>query len=151
MNPYVERGRESWRDFKDWTTLLSQLLTSLPEFNSKKCVTTTNRPILWLNSYWTILKTSCHRTLRRCKYSKLRWFWTLCTESFLPKVASSSCWLKLGNIKKNYQPLQLQIRVFLAGHTSAMVTNCAKQFFDAMIVVSSYNDNQNLKVLESVW
>ena len=48
----------------------------------------------------------------------------------------------------NYKPLKLQVRVFLAGHTDAMVTNyvmkrtttCSPiigQCFDAMIVASS--------------
>ena len=48
----------------------------------------------------------------------------------------------------NYKPLKLQLRVFLAGHTVAMVTSyvmertttCSSiigQFFDTMIVASS--------------
>ena len=48
----------------------------------------------------------------------------------------------------NYKPLKLQLRVFLRGHTVAMVTYCVKkmmttcspmigQFFDTMIVASS--------------
>jgi len=48
----------------------------------------------------------------------------------------------------NYNPLKLYLRVFLAGHTVAMVTNCGTkmmtmcspmigQFFDTMIVASS--------------
>ena len=47
----------------------------------------------------------------------------------------------------NYKPLKLQLRVFLAGHTVAMVTYCITkmitacppmigQFFDTMIVTS---------------
>ena len=56
----------------------------------------------------------------------------------------------------NYKPLKLLLRVFLAGHTVAMVTYCVAkmittrspmvgQFFNTMIVVSSekksgYND-----------
>ena len=48
----------------------------------------------------------------------------------------------------NYKPLKLQLRVFLAGHTVAMVTYCETnviktcspmigQFVDTMIVASS--------------
>ena len=47
----------------------------------------------------------------------------------------------------NYKPLKLELRMFLAGHTIAMVTYCKTkmitslpttgQFFDAMIVASS--------------
>ena len=48
----------------------------------------------------------------------------------------------------NLRPLKLQLRVFLAGHTVAMVTYCVTemittclpmigQFFDTMIVASS--------------
>ena len=48
----------------------------------------------------------------------------------------------------NYNPLKLKLRVFLAGHTIAMVTYCVTkmitmcspmigQFFDTMIVASS--------------
>ena len=48
----------------------------------------------------------------------------------------------------NYKPLKLYLRVFLAGHSVAMVTYCVKkmmptcspmigQFFDTIIVASS--------------
>ena len=40
----------------------------------------------------------------------------------------------------NYKPLKLYLRVFVAGHTVAMVTMCApmvKQCFDTMIEASS--------------
>ena len=54
----------------------------------------------------------------------------------------------------NYKPLKLQLRVFLAGHTVAMVTYCVTKMtttcspmighiFDTMIVASS--DNEWLK------
>ena len=65
-----------------------------------------------------------------------------------------SCLSKLDNIKNftvpflNYKPLKLQLRVFLRGHTVAMVTYCVTkmmptcspmigQFLDTMIVASS--------------
>ena len=51
----------------------------------------------------------------------------------------------------NYKPLKLQLKVFLTGHTVAMVTYCdmertttcspiAGQCFDTMIVASSYKE-----------
>ena len=62
-----------------------------------------------------------------------------------------SCLSKVDDIKKispflKYKPLKPQLRVFLGGHTVAMVTYCVTkmmclpmiaQFFDAMIVASS--------------
>jgi len=68
-----------------------------------------------------------------------------------------SCLSNVNHIKKftvpflKYTRLKLKLRVFLAGHSVAMVTYCAKkmiptcslvigQFFDTMIVASSDNE-----------
>ena len=88
-------------------------------------------------------------------FENLRWLWTPCTEFFqtLPKVASHPAYQN-STIRKNftvpflkYKRLYPKLRVFLAGHSVAMVTysvtkiipTCSPmigQLFDIMIVAS---------------
>ena len=72
----------------------------------------------------------------------------------LPKVASHHAYQKFDGMEKvpapflNYKLIKLYLRVFLAGHTVAMVTKCVTKrrttcspmigrFFDTMIAASS--------------
>ena len=88
-----------------------------------------------------------------CSFENLRWLWTPCTYFFLnfAKSCVLSCLSNISNKKKftvpflKYKLWKVKLRVFLAGHSVAMVTYCVTksiptcspmigQFFDTMIV-----------------
>ena len=90
----------------------------------------------------------CNRVQSHLKFSKVQNCFKLCQKlTYYPAYQISIIRENFTGAFLKYKRLKLKLRVFLAGHSAAMVTYCVKkiiptyspvigQFFDTMIVAS---------------